>query len=57
MAYPKAPDLQELVERSGGYHLISAEVWEAHDKAMAEWHRARRIDTCGHYYEGRKPAK
>jgi hypothetical protein len=53
--YPRAPDLQALVERFGGYHLITPEAWAEHDAAMAQWHRARRTHTAGCLYEGRKP--
>jgi hypothetical protein len=46
--YPQAPDLQALVEEFSGYHNITPEAWVEHDAAMAAWHRARRIYTCGH---------
>jgi hypothetical protein len=51
--YPQAPDLQALVEKFGGYHYdnITPEAWADHDAAMAAWHRARRISTCGHVIE------
>ena len=32
-----APDLQELVEHYGGYHLIPAWAWEQYDHRMAAW--------------------
>jgi hypothetical protein len=35
----RAPDLQELVRKRGGYHLITSEDWRAHDQAM-ETYRA-----------------
>jgi hypothetical protein len=44
---PKAPDLQELVQRFGTYSNITPEAWEQYDRQMAEWHHARRIETCG----------
>jgi hypothetical protein len=53
--YPRAPDLQALVEKFGGYHLITPEAWAAHDAAMAKWHRDRRTHTAGCLCEGRKP--
>ena len=36
------PDLQELVERAGGYQHITPEEWAAYDQAMAAWQRRRR---------------
>jgi hypothetical protein len=55
--YPnnKAPDLQKLVERFGGYDRITPEAWAEHDAAMAQWHIDRRLHTAGNYFEGRKP--
>ena len=55
--YPQAPDLQALVEKFGGYHKITPEAWAEHDAAMAQWHRDRRLFTCGSLIEGRKPAE
>jgi hypothetical protein len=55
--YPQAPDLQALVEKFGGYHKITPEAWAEHDAAMAQWHRDRRLFTCGSIIEGRKPAE
>jgi hypothetical protein len=49
--YPKAPDLQELVARFGGYSKVPPEAWTEYDQAMAEWHRARRVYTAGHVIE------
>jgi hypothetical protein len=37
-----APDLQQLVERAGGYQHITAEQWAEYDQAMAVWQRRRR---------------
>ena len=37
-----APDLQQLVERAGGYQHITAEQWAEYDQAMADWQRRRR---------------
>jgi hypothetical protein len=54
--YPKAPDLQELVEKHGGYDRITEEAWARFDHDMAEWHRARRIHTAG-YVNDQQPAK
>jgi hypothetical protein len=31
------PDLQELVAKYGGYHLIPPEAWTRHDQEMADW--------------------
>jgi hypothetical protein len=53
--YPRPPDLQELVERFGGYEKISPEAWAEFAAAMAEWDIERRMWTCGLYYNGRKP--
>jgi hypothetical protein len=36
------PDLQELVERAGGYQHITPEEWAEYDRAMAAWQRWRR---------------
>jgi hypothetical protein len=49
--YPRAPDLQALVERFGGYAKIPAEAWKEYDAAMAQWHIDRRIHTSGHIVE------
>ena len=38
VARTKQPNLQEWVERHGGYHKIP---WEEWDKAVAEWHALR----------------
>ena len=46
----RAPSLQELVQRFGGYHLITPEAWAEFDAAMAEFHRVRRVELVG---EGR----
>ena len=37
---PAAPDLQEWIDRYGGYDKID---WEAWDAAMAEWAAQRRL--------------
>jgi hypothetical protein len=31
------PDLQELVRRFGGYHLIPPAAWAEHDRAVEEY--------------------
>ena len=36
------PDLQELVERAGGYDRITAEQWAEFDRQMADWQVRRR---------------
>jgi hypothetical protein len=36
------PDLQELVERAGGYQHITAEQWAEFDRQRAEWEARRR---------------
>jgi hypothetical protein len=41
-----APDLQQLVERFGGYDKITAEAWAAYDAAMAEWQLMRRAERA-----------
>ena len=43
-AFPvgKPPDLQELVARFGGYDKITAEGWEQHLRAYADWQERRR---------------
>jgi hypothetical protein len=38
----KPPDLQELVARFGGYDKITAEGWEQHHRAYADWQERRR---------------
>ena len=38
--FPRPPDLQEWVERYGGYWNIP---WAEWDAAMQEWHRQRRV--------------
>jgi len=43
--YPDAPDLQEWVDRYGGYWNIP---WPEWDAALARWHIARRLFTAGH---------
>ena len=49
--YPKAPDLQKLVEQYGGYDKITPEAWARHDEAMRKWHTDRRLVTAGHIVE------
>jgi hypothetical protein len=36
------PDLQELVQRWGGYDRIPPEAWSEYDLALAEWRNMRR---------------
>ena len=38
------PDLQALVERRGGYHLITPEDWREHDLAVVAWQAKYRRD-------------
>jgi hypothetical protein len=45
--YPRAPDLQALVGRCGGFDKITPQDWAEHDAAMHKWHRARREFTTG----------
>jgi hypothetical protein len=33
----RSPDLQKLVNFSGGFHQISPEMWGKYDAAVAEW--------------------
>jgi hypothetical protein len=47
-AYPKAPDLQELIALHGGYDKITPEAWRRFDAAMSAWHHARRIHTVSY---------
>jgi len=42
-----APDLQDLVERFGGYSNITAEAWAEYDRAMADWQERRRRRSEG----------
>lgn len=49
--YPRAPDLQQLVEQYGGYDKITPEAWARHDEAMRKWHVDRRIYTAGQIVE------
>jgi hypothetical protein len=49
--FPKAPDLQKLVERHGGYDKITPEAWRRFDADMTGWQRARRIYTAGRVNE------
>ena len=37
-----APDLQDLVQRYGGYHRVPADAWAQFDLDIADW-QARRI--------------
>jgi hypothetical protein len=37
------PDLQQLVERYGGYSRVPPEAWAKIDAAMAAWERRRRV--------------
>jgi hypothetical protein len=31
------PDLQDLVRKYGGYHLIPPEAWTQYDQALVNW--------------------
>ena len=42
LARNPAPDLQELVERAGGYQHITAKQWAEFDRQRAEWEARRR---------------
>jgi hypothetical protein len=42
-----APDLQELVERHGGYDKITPAAWAEYDRAMADWQERRRNRSQG----------
>lgn len=33
----RAPDLQRLVQRFGGYWSVPPDVWKAYRKAVAQW--------------------
>jgi hypothetical protein len=46
--YPQAPDLQEWVEKYGGYQNIP---WPEWDAAMTRWQAARRRYAVGYVNE------
>ena len=43
---PRPPDLQELIERRGGYHKITGEDWAKYDAMLEEWRAIVREGGC-----------
>jgi hypothetical protein len=37
------PDLQQLIDRCGGYSRITAEAWAEYDRAVEDWQRRYRL--------------
>jgi hypothetical protein len=42
------PNLQQLVERHGGYHLIPPEAWSQYDAAIRTWNTTLRAGLGRH---------